>query len=75
MEKIYYKPLFIQREKDIWRLVMWYLVIVAELLAPVDPAVGEDDDVPVGQFHCLSHTVGVTAKKVNSQGKNLGECA
>ena len=47
-------------------VVVTYLVVVAELLAPVDPAVGEDDNVPVSQFHCLSHTVGVTARKVNS---------
>jgi hypothetical protein len=40
-----------------------YLVVVAELLAPVDPPVGEDDDVPVSQLHCLRHTVRVTAKK------------
>ena len=38
-----------------------YLVIVGELLAPIDPPVGKDDDVPVGQLNGLGHTVRVTA--------------
>ncbi len=44
-------------------LINGYLVVVAELLAPVDPPVGEDDDVPVSQLHCLRHTVRVTANR------------
>jgi hypothetical protein len=50
-------------------LISGYFVVVAELLAPVDPPVGEDDDVPVRQLHCLRHTVRVTAKRQNILGR------
>ena len=61
-----YTPVWITGKDMSRAVVVTYLVVVAELLAPVDPAVGEDDNVPVSQFHCLSHTVGVTTRKVNS---------
>ena len=39
-----------------------YLIIVWELLPPVDPPVGEDDDVPVSQLHSLRHAVRVATE-------------
>lgn len=50
-----------------------HFIVIRELLPPVDPPGGEDDDVSVRQLHRLRHAVGV-AGVVDVPGHTASHC-